>query len=71
MKKYDVIIIGAGPAGIVTGVTVKKQHSNKLVLIITEEEKGLIPCGIPYVFHNLGSVEKNMMGLKPFKDLEK
>ena len=69
MKKYDVIIIGAGPAGIVTGATVKKQHSNKSVLIITEEEKGLIPCGIPYVFHNLGSVEKNAMGLKPFKDL--
>ena len=69
MKKYDVIIIGAGPAGVVTGVTVKKQNSGKSVLIITEEEKGLIPCGIPYIFHHLGSVEKNMMGLKPFKDL--
>ncbi len=69
MKNFDVIIIGAGPAGIVTGVTVKKQHSDKSVLIITEEEKGLIPCGIPYIFHDLDSVEKNMMGLKPFKDL--
>ncbi|MCK5066161.1 MAG: FAD-dependent oxidoreductase, partial [Bacteroidales bacterium] len=69
MKKYDVIIIGAGPAGVVTGLTVKKQNSSKSVLIITEEEKGLIPCGIPYIFHQLGSVEKNMMGLKPFKDL--
>ena len=69
MTKYDVIIIGAGPAGVVTGVTVKKQNPSKSVLIITEEEKGLIPCGIPYIFHHLGSVEKNMMGLKPFKDL--
>ena len=69
MKKYDVIIIGAGPAGVVTGVTVKKQNFNKSVLIIAEEEKGLIPCGIPYIFHLLSSVEKNMMGLKPFKDL--
>ena len=68
-KEYDVIIIGAGPAGIVTGVTVKKQNPDKSVLIITEEEKGLIPCGIPYIFHDLGSVEKNMMGPKPFKDL--
>ncbi len=24
MKKYDVIIIGGGPSGIVTGVTAKK-----------------------------------------------
>lgn len=69
MKKYDVIIIGAGPAGIVTGVTVKEQNPNKSVLIITEEEKGLIPCGIPYIFYHLDSVDKNMMGLKPFKDL--
>jgi len=69
MKKYDVIVIGAGPAGIVTGVTVKKQYPDKTVLILKEEEKGLIPCGIPYVFYDLNSVDKNIMGLKPFIDL--
>jgi NADPH-dependent 2,4-dienoyl-CoA reductase/sulfur reductase-like enzyme len=69
MKNYDVIIIGAGPAGIVTGVTVRKQYPDKTVLILKEEEKGLIPCGIPYVFHELNSVDKNIMGLKPFIDL--
>ena len=69
MKKYDVIIIGAGPAGIITGTTVKKQYPDKTVLILKEEEKGLIPCGIPYVFHELNSVDKNIMGLKPFIDL--
>lgn len=69
MKKYDVIIIGAGPAGIVTGVTVKKQYPDKTVLILKEEEKGLIPCGIPYIFYDLNSVDKNIMGLKPFIEL--
>ncbi len=69
MKKFDVIIIGAGPAGIVTAITVKKQYSSKTVLILREEEKGLIPCGIPYVFHDLNSVNKDIMGLKPFIDL--
>ncbi len=69
MGKHNVIIIGAGPAGIVTGVTVKKQNPDKSVLMITEEEKGLVPCGIPYIFHKLGSVDKNMMGPKPFKDM--
>lgn len=69
MKKYDVIIIGAGPAGIITGVTAKKQNPDKSMLMFKEEEKGLVPCGIPYIFHKLGDVDKNMMGPKPFIDL--
>ncbi|OQY00327.1 MAG: pyridine nucleotide-disulfide oxidoreductase, partial [Bacteroidetes bacterium 4572_117] len=69
MKKYDVVIIGAGPAGIITGVTAKKQHPKKSMLMFKEEEKGLVPCGIPYVFHKLSGVEQNEMGPKPFIDL--
>ncbi len=69
MKKYDVVIIGAGPAGIITGVTAKRQNPDKSILMIKEEEKGLVPCGIPYVFYNLDSVNKNLMGPKPFIDL--
>ncbi len=69
MKKYDVIIIGGGPAGIITGVTAKKQHPEKSMLLFKEEEKGLVPCGIPYVFHRLDGVDKNVMGPKPFVDL--
>lgn len=66
MKNYDVIIIGGGPSGIIAGVTGKKQHPNKSFLMIKEEEKGLVPCGIPYIFHDLGDITKNMMGHKPF-----
>lgn len=69
MKHYDVIIIGAGPAGIITGVTAKKAYPDKSILMFKEEEKGLVPCGIPYIFHSLSGVEKNMMGPKPFIDL--
>ena len=69
MKKYDVIIIGAGPAGIITGVTAKKQNPKKSMLMFKEEEKGLVPCGIPYVFHKLDGVDKNVMGPKSFVDL--
>lgn len=68
MKKYDVIIIGAGPAAIVTGMTARKQYPEKSMLMIKEEEKGLVPCGIPYVFHELDCVEKNQMGPKGFID---
>jgi NADPH-dependent 2,4-dienoyl-CoA reductase/sulfur reductase-like enzyme len=68
MKKYDVIIIGAGPAGIIAGVTAKKQNPDKHILMITEAPKGLVPCGIPYVFNNLDEVSQNAMGPKPFVD---
>jgi NADH oxidase (H2O2-forming) len=69
MKTYDVIIIGGGPAAIVTGTTIKKFFKNKSVLMIKEDSEGLIPCGIPYIFHLLGNdADKNKMGPKPFTD---
>ncbi len=34
--------------------------------MLKEEEKGLIPCGIPYVLHDLNDVDKNAMGPTPF-----
>ncbi len=70
MKTYDVIIIGGGPAAIVTGITIKKYFTEKSVLMIKEEVEGLVPCGIPYIFHLLGNnADKNKMGPKPFTDL--
>lgn len=66
MKSYDVIIIGAGPSGIITGVTGKKENPDRSFLMIREEEKGLVPCGIPYVFHDLDDITQNMMGPAPF-----
>lgn len=70
MKQYDVIIIGGGPAAIVTGITIKKNFRDKKVLLIKEEAEGLVPCGIPYIFYQLNNdVDKNKMGPKPFIDL--
>jgi len=66
MEHYDVIIIGGGPSGLITGITGKTQNPNKSFLIIQKEEKGLVPCGIPYIFHDLGDVTKNEMGPKGF-----
>jgi NADPH-dependent 2,4-dienoyl-CoA reductase/sulfur reductase-like enzyme len=47
-------------------LTAKRQNPRKSFLMIKEEEKGLVPCGIPYVFHDLEDVSKNMMGPAPF-----
>ena len=67
MKQYDVIIIGSGPSGIITGVTGKQQNPEKTFLMITKDKIGLVPCGIPYVFHDI-EVPENKMGPKPFVD---
>jgi len=36
--------------------------------MIKGEEKELVPCGIPYVFHDLKDISQNAMGPKPFID---
>ncbi|MBN2480469.1 MAG: FAD-dependent oxidoreductase [Bacteroidales bacterium] len=70
MKMYDVIIIGGGPAAIVTGITIKKFFKERSVLMVKEDTEGLVPCGIPYIFHALeNDADKNKMGPKPFVDL--
>lgn len=66
MADYDLIIVGGGPSGIVMGTTARKRFPDKTALMITPEAKGMVPCGIPYVFHALGDIEKNVMAPKPF-----
>jgi NADPH-dependent 2,4-dienoyl-CoA reductase/sulfur reductase-like enzyme len=59
--KTDVLVIGGGPAGVVAAVTAKKSYSAKKVTLIKKEQKSVIPCGIPYIFKRLNSVEQNLM----------
>ena len=66
MKHYDVIIIGTGPSGIVMGTIARKENPDRTFLMIGEEEKGLVPCGIPYLLHDLDDISVNRMGPAPF-----
>ncbi len=66
--KYDVVIIGGGPAGMVTAATAKKFYPDKTVAIIKKEKITMVPCGIPYIFRTLGSVDANVMSTKPVED---
>ena len=60
--KYDVIVVGGGPAGIITAITAKKYYPDKKILLINNVSDGVIPCGIPYMFTTLKKPEDNAMG---------
>ena len=38
MKKYDICIVGAGPAGIFTAIELLRKGSNKKIVIIEEKK---------------------------------
>jgi NADPH-dependent 2,4-dienoyl-CoA reductase/sulfur reductase-like enzyme len=68
MTKTDILIIGGGPAGVVAAITAKKHYPSKRVTLVRKEEKAVIPCGIPYVFNRLDSVDKDFMSDQPLLD---
>ena len=69
MKK-GILIIGGGPAGVVAAITAKKHYPSKKITLVRKNEKGVVPCGIPYIFNRLNSVEQNLMSDKPLLDNE-
>ena len=65
--KYDVIVIGGGPAGVISAVTARSYYKDKKILLIKSIGCGVIPCGIPYMFKTLDDPENNAMGDKPLE----
>ena len=62
-EKTDVLVIGAGPAGVVSAVTAKKYYPSKSVTVMKDIKDGVIPCGIPYMFSSLANPEENKLGM--------
>ncbi|MBN1526405.1 MAG: FAD-dependent oxidoreductase [Candidatus Omnitrophica bacterium] len=61
--KADILVIGAGPAGIVCSLTARKYYPDKKIIVMRNVEKGVIPCGIPYMIKSLKSPDENMLGM--------
>jgi len=61
-RKVDVVVIGAGPAGIVSAVTARKYYPTKRITVMKSVAKGVIPCGIPYMFASLKNPDDNKLG---------
>jgi pyruvate/2-oxoglutarate dehydrogenase complex dihydrolipoamide dehydrogenase (E3) component len=62
-KKVDILVVGAGPAGMVSGVTARRYYPDKNILVIKNVANGCIPCGIPYMFSSLKNPQDNILGI--------
>lgn len=65
--EYHVVIVGGGPAGIITALTAKSVYPKKSVCVIKEIGEGVIPCAIPYMMHTMSDPKQNMMGNAPLE----
>jgi len=61
-KETDVLIVGAGPAGMVCATTARRYYPSKSITLVKDINEGVVPCGIPYMFASLNNPEENKMG---------
>ncbi|MGC8825247.1 MAG: FAD-dependent oxidoreductase [Bacteroidales bacterium] len=61
MKTTDVLIIGGSAAGMVAAITGKAHWPNKEFILVKKYKEVMVPCGIPYIFGTLDSIDKNLM----------
>lgn len=61
MRKTDVLVIGGSATGLVAAMTAKSSYPDKDVTIIRQEEKVMVPCGIPYIFHSVQTSDNNIL----------
>jgi len=63
----NVIIVGGGPAGMITALTAKSVYPEISVCLIKDIGDGVIPCAIPYMMHTLSDPNQNAMGNMPLE----
>jgi len=65
--KPKIIIVGGGPAGIITALTAKSVYPEKSVCVIKEIGDGVVPCAIPYMIHTLSDPKQNIVDNMPLE----
>lgn len=59
MEKTDLLVIGGSAGGLLAATTARKAYGNIDITVIRETKEVLVPCGIPYIFGTLRSIDKN------------
>ncbi len=62
-NKTEILVVGAGPAGMVCAITARRYYPDKKILVLKNITNGCIPCGIPYMFSSLQSPQDNILGM--------
>ncbi len=65
--EVNIVVVGGGPAGVITAQTAKSVYPDKSVCVIKEIGDGVIPCAIPYMMHTLADTKHNAMGNMPLE----
>ncbi|HPJ25545.1 MAG TPA: FAD-dependent oxidoreductase, partial [Synergistaceae bacterium] len=60
-SSYDAIIIGKSAGGLTAATVAKKMYPEKDMLVIDSEKISMIPCGIPYIFGTLDTIDDNRL----------
>jgi len=61
-KETDILVVGGGPAGVISALTARRYYPDKKILLIKSIGNGCIPCGIPYMFSSLKNPDENKLG---------
>jgi NADH oxidase (H2O2-forming) len=61
-ERIDILVVGGGPAGMVSALTAKRYYPDKKILLMKSIANGCIPCGIPYMFSSLKNPDENKLG---------
>jgi len=68
MEHFEVVIVGAGPAGFNAAKTVRELYPEKRVLVINDRESLQIPCSLPWAVAGKVPLEKNAYPLERVKE---